>query len=62
MEDRIQFIVGDFFKVIPTLTAVDVIFLSPPWGGPDYLEKSKKSEGISKPTVDLSLDLTVKIT
>ena len=37
MEDRIQFIVGDFFEVIPTLVTADVIFLSPPWGGPQYL-------------------------
>lgn len=33
--DRIEFIVGDFFKVVPSLRA-DVIFLSPPWGGPQY--------------------------
>ena len=38
VEDNIQFIVGDFFKIVPTLTTADVIFLSPPWGGPQYLE------------------------
>ena len=37
--DRIEFIVGDFFDVVPNITAADVIFLSPPWGGPDYLTK-----------------------
>jgi len=36
VEDRIEFIQGDFLKIAPTLTA-DVVFLSPPWGGPDYL-------------------------
>ncbi|KAH3698318.1 hypothetical protein DPMN_085837 [Dreissena polymorpha] len=36
VEDRIEFIVGDFLKVGPTLRA-DVVFLSPPWGGPQYL-------------------------
>ena len=36
VQDRIEFIVGDFFKVVPTLKA-DVVFLSPPWGGPEYL-------------------------
>ncbi|XP_060084227.1 trimethylguanosine synthase-like [Ylistrum balloti] len=36
VEDRIEFICGDFLKVAPLLKA-DVIFLSPPWGGPDYL-------------------------
>ncbi|XP_063968300.1 trimethylguanosine synthase-like [Lytechinus pictus] len=35
--DRIDFIVGDFFKVADDLKA-DVVFLSPPWGGPKYLK------------------------
>ncbi|OQV17442.1 Trimethylguanosine synthase [Hypsibius exemplaris] len=35
--DRIEFIVGDFFKVAPTLSA-DVVFLSPPWGGLNYAQ------------------------
>lgn len=34
--DRIEFICGDFVKLSPTLLA-DVVFLSPPWGGPEYL-------------------------
>ncbi|KAG6461868.1 trimethylguanosine synthase isoform X2 [Manduca sexta] len=33
--DRIEFIVGDFFELAPELKA-DLVFLSPPWGGPDY--------------------------
>ena len=36
VEDRIEFIVGDYMKLIPHLRA-DVVFLSPPWGGPDYV-------------------------
>ncbi|XP_071965556.1 uncharacterized protein [Antedon mediterranea] len=35
--DRIEFIVGDFFDVAPSLKA-DVVYLSPPWGGPEYLQ------------------------
>ena len=35
--DRIEFIIGDFMKVAPTLKA-DAVFLSPPWGGPQYLD------------------------
>ncbi|KAI5060420.1 hypothetical protein GOP47_0024840 [Adiantum capillus-veneris] len=31
----IDFIVGDFFGLAPSLQA-DIVFLSPPWGGPDY--------------------------
>jgi tRNA G10 N-methylase Trm11 len=34
--DRIDFIQGDFFTLIPRLRA-DIVFLSPPWGGPSYL-------------------------
>lgn len=36
--DRIEFIVGDYFKLASTLKA-DVVFLSPPWGGPTYLKE-----------------------
>ena len=39
VEERIEFIVGDFFKLIPSLRGADVIFLSPPWGGPEYLSE-----------------------
>lgn len=35
--DRIEFIIGDFLELAPELKA-DAIFLSPPWGGPSYLQ------------------------
>lgn len=35
VEDRIEFILGDAMEVLPLLKA-DVVFLSPPWGGPQY--------------------------
>ena len=45
--DRIEFVLGDFIQFAKTLAGqsearqggrvVDVIFLSPPWGGPSYL-------------------------
>lgn len=35
VKDRIDFIVGDSLSIGPKLKA-DTIFLSPPWGGPDY--------------------------
>lgn len=34
--DRIEFICGDFLQLSSSLQA-DVVFLSPPWGGPEYL-------------------------
>lgn len=39
--DRIQFIHGDVFTVLPDLVdeAIDLVFMSPPWGGPDYVSK-----------------------
>ncbi|XP_013192782.2 uncharacterized protein LOC106136700 [Amyelois transitella] len=37
VSDNIEFIVGDFFQLAPTLEA-DMVFLSPPWGGPKYSE------------------------
>ncbi|PWA91888.1 WW domain-containing protein [Artemisia annua] len=37
VKDRIEFIKGDSFSLAPKLKA-DTIFLSPPWGGPDYSE------------------------
>lgn len=33
--DRIEFVLGDYLKLASHLKA-DVVFLSPPWGGPDY--------------------------
>nr|XP_056710190.1 trimethylguanosine synthase [Euleptes europaea] len=33
--DQIEFICGDFMQLAPGLKA-DVVFLSPPWGGPEY--------------------------
>ncbi|OMO74762.1 hypothetical protein COLO4_26521 [Corchorus olitorius] len=35
VNDRIDFVMGDFFILAPKLKA-DTVFLSPPWGGPDY--------------------------
>ncbi|CAG8550329.1 5794_t:CDS:1 [Acaulospora colombiana] len=40
VQDRIDFILGDYFKLIPKLRA-DVVFLSPPWGGPSYISKKE---------------------
>ena len=37
VEDRIAFVQGDFLTLADSLRT-DVVFLSPPWGGPDYKE------------------------
>ena len=36
VEDRISFVLGDFFQLASVFKA-DVVFLSPPWGGPNYI-------------------------
>ncbi|KAJ1966132.1 Trimethylguanosine synthase [Dipsacomyces acuminosporus] len=36
VDDRIEFILGDFYHLAPQIKA-DAVFLSPPWGGPDYI-------------------------
>jgi trimethylguanosine synthase len=38
--DRIEFLLGDFFDIMPNLKCADVVFLSPPWGGPGYLSNN----------------------
>eukprot|EP01084_Bolivina_argentea_P173488 300507_1 len=42
VQDKIQFIVADFFAIAKSFIAnslVDVVFLSPPWGGQFYQQK-----------------------
>ncbi|KAK4876826.1 hypothetical protein RN001_009332 [Aquatica leii] len=45
VSNRIEFIVGDFFQIANRLKA-DAVFLSPPWGGMEYL---------NQPVYDLNL-------
>ncbi|ODQ63678.1 S-adenosyl-L-methionine-dependent methyltransferase, partial [Nadsonia fulvescens var. elongata DSM 6958] len=44
VEDKIEFILGDVFEVLKSLIKqdikVDIIYASPPWGGPSYLNQS----------------------
>lgn len=40
VEENIEFLVGDFFELASKLSA-DMVFLSPPWGGPNYSEVSR---------------------
>ncbi|KAL3638105.1 hypothetical protein CASFOL_017975 [Castilleja foliolosa] len=48
VQDHIDFIVGDFFQLAPFLKG-DIIFLSPPWGGPSYKTKEKFTLDLLKP-------------
>ncbi|XP_062228302.1 uncharacterized protein LOC133926388 [Phragmites australis] len=48
VEDRIEFVVGDFFRLAPFLRA-DLVFLSPPWGGPSYIQAPVYTLDMLKP-------------
>uniref|UniRef100_A0A0E0L8S7 Trimethylguanosine synthase n=1 Tax=Oryza punctata TaxID=4537 RepID=A0A0E0L8S7_ORYPU len=48
VEDMIEFVVGDFFHLAPSLKA-DLVFLSPPWGGPSYSQAQVYSLDMLKP-------------
>ena len=52
VSDRIDFILGSFFDVADRLAGVaDVVFLSPPWGGPEYLgQESYDLESMMMPS------------
>jgi len=45
VEDRIEFIHGDAIEILRSLSdrkeVVDVVFLSPPWGGPAYSQEER---------------------
>lgn len=62
--DRIQFIIGDYFALAPTLKA-DVVFLSPPWGGVDHMNLDQYKLSYIMPEyggTENLLNLTRKIT
>ncbi|PIA46019.1 hypothetical protein AQUCO_01600351v1 [Aquilegia coerulea] len=48
VEDYIDFIIGDFFNLASSLKG-DVVFLSPPWGGPTYNSVSSFTLDLLKP-------------
>lgn len=50
VDNQIAFLVGDFFQIIETIKfPVDCIFLSPPWGGPNYLHQNVYSLANMRP-------------
>ena len=57
---KIAFLCGDYFELIPALrTGVDMVFLSPPWGGVDYL--SCKETSIFAKAFETARELTTEI-
>ncbi|KAK9130722.1 hypothetical protein Sjap_011209 [Stephania japonica] len=61
VESRIHFVVGDFLQQASSLKA-DVVFLSPPWGGPSY-KNVKFTLDLLKPKDGYSIfQIVLKIT
>ncbi|VVA99216.1 unnamed protein product [Arabis nemorensis] len=52
--NRVDFIVGDFIQLAPSLKG-DVLFLSPPWGGPMYNKVESYKMDMLKPRDGYSL-------
>nr|GLL45560.1 trimethylguanosine synthase-like isoform X2 [Ipomoea trifida] len=48
VEEYIDFLTGDFFQLAPFLKG-DIVFLSPPWGGPTYKLRSTYTLDLLKP-------------
>ncbi|XP_028776893.1 trimethylguanosine synthase-like [Neltuma alba] len=48
VEEYIDFVVGDFFTLAPPLKG-DIVFLSPPWGGPSYKDIQTFTLDLLKP-------------
>lgn len=53
VEGNIKCVTGDFLECAEGEGPVDLIFMSPPWGGPDYV-KSKKYDIFSSITPDIT--------
>ena len=52
VEHKIKFVQGDFLEVGDKQGEVDVLFMSPPWGGPSYMT-SKKYDIMTMMTPDI---------
>lgn len=61
VQDKIEFIVGDFLEIVLRLRG-DVIFMSPPWGGPSYQEKGLFDLKDVKPDIFQTFALCKKVT
>lgn len=49
VEEQCDFILGDFCEVMKTLGPIDAVFMSPPWGGMDYIDHEKYSLSMMTP-------------
>lgn len=60
VESSIDFVNGDAYKVMPNLQRVDAVFLSPPWGGPTYVDGKYRLE-VFKDIVEAARKVTENV-
>jgi trimethylguanosine synthase len=60
VSEYIDFIVGDAYTLLPSLASIapDFVFLSPPWGGPDYISSQTYDVAPFVPLIKLAASLT----
>ena len=61
VEHKIDFIIGDFLTIAKSGLKADVVFLSPPWGGPQYLQQDKYYLENMTPNGHLVFEMAKKI-
>jgi len=63
VQHKIKVIRGDFFEMAESVGPVDAVFLSPPWGGPNYQETAVFSMlDMVNPPLGPTLELCAKLT
>ena len=67
VEDKIELRVGDYFQRDHHLKA-DVVYMSPPWGGPEYLKQPEYSlaamcgdHGGGRKVIQVALEIAPKV-
>lgn len=61
VDQKIDFIVADFIDIAKTGLKCDVVFLSPPWGGPSYADVKKYPLNRMTPDGNLVFEMASKI-
>lgn len=65
VDQYIEFIHGDVYEILPTLQKrqmpIDAVFMSPPWGGPEYLNALMYDVSVFKRVVDLAKSISDKV-
>ena len=64
VDSKMRFVHGDVYEVAPLIkdmVKIDAIFMSPPWGGPDYQRQKRFDVSIFKHPVELARSITENV-